>query len=221
MRGFRIEPGELENLLEEHPNVRQAHVVVTQTSGNSQLRAYVILEQMHGDYATELRAFVRMRVPEYMVPSAFIPLDRSPLTANGKVDYTALLTMPPPIESAAEPFVPPRIGIEHTVAREWYRVLDMHEIGRNTNFFDAGGDSLLLLQVHSRLEKTLGRQIALVELFDHPTIAAMSEYLDQRGAEMATQRDIDEASPASRARRSQRHEAFTQRALRRRGGEEA
>jgi amino acid adenylation domain-containing protein len=221
IRGFRIEPAELENLLEEHPNVRRAHVVVRQASGNSQLRAYVILEQVHGDYATELRAFVRMRVPEYMVPSAFIPIDRSPLTANGKVDYTALLAMPPPIESEAEPFVPPRIGIEHTVAREWCRVLGIHEIGRNMNFFDAGGDSLLLLQVHSRLEKSLERQIALVELFDHPTIAAMSGYLDQRGAEAATQGDIDEASPATRSRRAQRHEALAQRALRRRGGEEA
>ena len=212
VRGFRIEPGEVESTLQEHPNVRWAHVALaTRQSGSSRLLAYVQLENAFDGYAAELRAFLRLRVPEYMVPSAFVHLDTLPLTANGKVDRAAVLLTPPRLDTTATEFAPPRPGIEHVVAEQWCRVLDVDRIGRNENIFDAGANSLLLLTVHNRLEHVLGRRIALIELFNNPTIAAMGQYLEPSGMIASLETAAEDVSLAIRNRRAERVQARARR----------
>ena len=207
VRGFRIEPAEIESILQDHDNVRWAHVAMsspTPASGTGQLHAYVLLEDKSEHYGTELRSFLRVRVPEYMVPPVFIRLETLPLTANGKVDHAALAALRPAPEPGAPRFVAPRQGMEQLVAEHWCGVLDIPQIGRDENLFEAGGDSLLLLQGHGRLENTLGRRIALVDLFSHPTVAAMGRYLEQGQTEATLEPVADGFSPAMERRRARR-----------------
>jgi amino acid adenylation domain-containing protein/FkbM family methyltransferase len=128
-----------------------------------------------GALVRELRRAARARLPEHMVPAAIVPVDRIPLTPNGKLDRGAL---PLPEAAAAAAFVPPRGGTEVRVAEAWREVLGVQRIGRDDGFFDLGGHSLLLARVHARLQAELGREIPIVELFRSPTVAALAERLD-------------------------------------------
>ncbi len=210
IRGFRIEPAEVENVLQEHPMVRRAHLIPqSQPSGSNQLHAYLVLDHNEDDITDELRSFLRQRVPEHMVPAVLTVIEKSPLTANGKVDYAALRAIPHTAHPGAQPTVLPRPGMERDIAREWCQVLAVDEIGRDINFFDAGGDSLMLLQLHGRLEKALTTAIPMVELFNRPTVAAMSGYLTRPRTPWPS--DIDDTSPSTRRRRAQRRDALAQR----------
>ena len=175
VRGIRIEPGEIETVLNNHENVREAAVIVREdTPGNQRVVAYVVLRQPDN----QLRAFVKARVPDHMVPAAFVMLDKLPLTPNGKVDHAAL---PIPDQSSFDSlheFVAPRTQVEETLAQIWREVLGVARVGIHDNFFELGGHSLLATQVVSRIRKTLKAELPLRTMFDSPTIAGLAPNIE-------------------------------------------
>jgi hypothetical protein len=178
IRGFRIELGEIECVLRQHPGVTGAILIVREDSnGDKQLVAYLAAPGCEGTLKTgELREFLRQRLPDYMVPSAFVVLEKLPLTANGKIDRRAL---PPPLLDRERPgFVAPRTETEKTVAEAWSAVLNVQGIGVHDDFFQLGGHSLLATRVVSRLRSVSGIDIPLRVFFENATVATIAEYID-------------------------------------------
>ncbi|WP_157529166.1 non-ribosomal peptide synthetase, partial [Nocardia sp. NRRL S-836] len=166
IRGFRVEPGEVEALLAAHENVRAAAVVATTAATGKRLVAYVV-----GAAGTdELRAFLRERLPDHLVPSAFVALDALPLTPNGKLDRRAL---PEPAAPETDAHVAPRTDAERALADIWARLLGADRVGVHDNFFDLGGDSIAVLQVVSRA-RNAGLGLAVADLFTHQTVAELA-----------------------------------------------
>jgi amino acid adenylation domain-containing protein len=178
IRGFRIEPAEIEARLAALPGVREAVVVAREDRGEKRLVAYIVADGA-GTSAPLLRQALRDRLPAYMVPSAFVLLPRLPITPNGKIDRRAL---PPPVEEAAEArdLAAPESAVEERIAAVWREVLGVEKVGVTDNFFDVGGHSLLLVRLHSRLQEELGREISLLELFNHPNIRSQADHLGGR-----------------------------------------
>ncbi|MBN6039792.1 non-ribosomal peptide synthase/polyketide synthase [Amycolatopsis sp. 195334CR] len=167
IRGFRVEPGEVEAVLDTHPGVARSAVVArTDTAGTRRLVAYVVATEESD--VEGARAFLRERLPEHLVPSVVVPLAEFPLTGNGKVDRAALPV--PAFDRPDTEYVPPRTELEASIAEVWAEVLKIDRIGVHDNFFEIGGDSLLSIQVVSRL-RGLGLVISPRALFDRPTIA--------------------------------------------------
>ena len=166
VRGFRIELGEIEATLEEHPAIKAA-VVAARERGpdDTRLVAYYLLNHLEPEpTVSELRAYVRTKLPEYMVPAAFVTLDRLPLTPSGKVDRRAL---PDPdglhvAESAG--YVAPRTAMEELIAKIWQELLGVERVGVHDNFFDLGGHSLLSMRVIARIERESGQRISPREI---------------------------------------------------------
>ncbi|MEW5926813.1 MAG: amino acid adenylation domain-containing protein [Gemmatimonadota bacterium] len=176
LRGFRIEPGEVEAALEAQPGVREAVVVVREdVPGERRLVAYVVADEGAEADAAALKAGLAGRLPEYMVPSAFVALERLPLTPSGKVARRALPAPEPAV--AEEAYVAPRLPLEQTVAAIWVSVLGLERVGVNLNFFDLGGHSLLLARVQAKLRDALGREVPIVDLFRFPTVASLAAHL--------------------------------------------
>ncbi|HEU4456326.1 MAG TPA: amino acid adenylation domain-containing protein, partial [Longimicrobium sp.] len=174
IRGFRIEPGEVESVLAAHPRVRECVVLVRAEGGEKRLVAYVTAE---GDApsSTELRAHLRTRLPDYMVPSAFVALDALPLNANGKVDRRAL---PAPEREDGSGYVAPRTATEEILAGIWAEVLRKERVGTADDFFALGGHSLLATRLVSRARPALGVELPLRAVFEHPTVAALAAEVD-------------------------------------------
>jgi amino acid adenylation domain-containing protein len=172
IRGNRVELGEVEHALREHPEVGQAVVVAHGTAADgARLAAYVT----GAATAAELGAFLRARLPDYMVPSTFTGIAALPLNANNKVDRAAL---PAPHAVATAPSVPPRTPLERRLADYWEELLDVDgSIGVHDNFFDLGGHSLLAVRVITRLRAALAAEIPLHLIFEYPTIAQLAERL--------------------------------------------
>ncbi|MET0395640.1 MAG: amino acid adenylation domain-containing protein, partial [Longimicrobiaceae bacterium] len=183
IRGLRIEPGEVEAVLAGYPGVSDAVVTVREDApGGAMLVAYLVpaAEEGRAALVEELRAHLRERLPEQMVPAAFVLLDSLPLSPNGKVDRGAL---PAPARSGgARQGGAPLTEAERAVAAIWEQVLGVGEVGIGDNFFDLGGHSLLLVQVHSRLQERYPDRVALVDLFTHRTLGALAAHLDAAGA---------------------------------------
>ncbi|MDP9121654.1 MAG: non-ribosomal peptide synthetase, partial [Acidobacteriota bacterium] len=178
VRGFRIEPGEIEAALTAQRGVREAVVVAAQDlAGNRRLVAYVTGEAAAG----ELRQLLRERLPEYMVPAAFVMLSSLPLSANGKVDRRALPA--PEWRGAEESFLAPRTPVEEVLAGIWAEVLGLDRVGVLDNFFDLGGHSLLATRVMSRLRSTLGTELPLRDLFAQPTVEGLAAAVEALLAE--------------------------------------
>ncbi|HLL45372.1 MAG TPA: amino acid adenylation domain-containing protein, partial [Longimicrobiaceae bacterium] len=188
VRGFRIEPGEVEAALLAHPGVRECVVVAREDApGERRLVAYLA-----GTAAADgLREHLRARLPAHMVPSAFVVLPALQLSANGKVNRAAL---PAPEAPARASGRAPRTATERALAEVWADVLGVGQVSADDNFFDLGGHSLLLVRVHARLAERLGAEVPIVELFQHPTLASLAAFLDTLGG----------ASPAPAVRRSAR-----------------
>ncbi|HEU4558073.1 MAG TPA: amino acid adenylation domain-containing protein, partial [Longimicrobium sp.] len=180
IRGFRIEPGEVEAALMSHAAVREARVLAREDRpGEKQLVAYVV----GGVDPGELRTHVRQSLPEYMVPAAFVVLDRLPLTPNGKLDRDALPA--PEFASAEETYVAPRTPAEEVLAGIWAEVLRLERAGVTDNFFELGGHSLLATRVISRIREVFGVELPLRALFEGPTIAEMAVRVEEmRRAEL-------------------------------------
>jgi amino acid adenylation domain-containing protein len=182
IRGFRVEPGEVESVLLRHPGVRQAVVAAfCEGSGERRLAAYYVTAAAAEVDTAELRAFLRERLPEPMLPAAFVQLAALPLTPNGKLDRKAL-PAPDVAEGAAGGakeglFRAPRGVFEELVAGIWGEALGGVEIGVEDNFFDLGGHSLLAMRVASRLRSALGFELPLRALFEAPTVAELARLL--------------------------------------------
>ncbi|MUG92983.1 amino acid adenylation domain-containing protein [Scytonema sp. UIC 10036] len=179
IRGFRIELGEIEAALTQHPQVRETVAIAGDDMFcEKRIIAYIVPEQESIPTISELRAFLKQKLPEYMVPSAIVMLEVLPLTPNGKVDRRAL-PAPDFDSSLSAAYVAPETELEQTIARVWQQVLHREKVGIHDNFFDNGGHSLLLAQVHSQLQQLLDKKVLMVELFQYPTINSLANYLTQ------------------------------------------
>jgi amino acid adenylation domain-containing protein len=174
LRGFRIEPGEIEAVLARHGGVGEALVLLREdVPGDARLVAYVVAR---GDAigAADLRAWLTPLVPDYMLPSAFVLMAALPLTPNGKIDRNALPRPEARDAAVAATFVAPRGPVEEVLAAIWTGVLGVELVGVEGNFFELGGDSLLAIQVLSRLRDRLGIELSVRAFFDAPTIAELA-----------------------------------------------
>ncbi|MFZ2754734.1 MAG: non-ribosomal peptide synthetase, partial [Lysobacteraceae bacterium] len=191
LRGFRIELGEIESVLAAHDAVAQAVVVCREDRpGDKRLVAYLVAAEGEIDIAA-LRTAARERLPEYMMPSAFVTMERLPLTPNGKVDRRALPAPDADAFAVAE-YTPPRNAEEETLVALWAEVLGRPQIGIHDNFFDLGGHSLLATQLVTRMQKALGADIGLRMMFEAPTVAQFAELLLNN-----RMKDIDEDTLAA------------------------
>ncbi|HKH48909.1 MAG TPA: amino acid adenylation domain-containing protein [Thermoanaerobaculia bacterium] len=182
IRGFRVEPGEVEAALARHPAVRECAVLVRQQPGGATLAAYVVRS---GEVDAEgLRGWLAERLPAALVPSGWVVLEALPLTANGKVDRQSLLEIRPEMalpagrEDAATAL--PRTSLEREIGAIWCEVLGIERVGASDSFFDLGGHSLLLPRVQAGLRERLGRDVPLIVMFAHPTVAALAAWLENR-----------------------------------------
>ena len=183
VRGFRIELGEIEAALEQHPQVHQAVVLVREDlPGDKRLVAYVSSHEEQSPQTSTLRDFVQQRLPEYMVPSAFVLLDSLPLTSNGKVDRGAL-PAPDALRSEADRYVAPRTPTEQLLASQWSQLLGVSRVSAHDNFFELGGHSLLATQVISRVRATFGIDLPIGQLFDSPSLEAFAVRVDTHSRE--------------------------------------
>jgi len=185
VRGFRVEPGEVETMLATHPQVLQAIVVGAAADQNiastDRLIAYVIPAGTKPPTAEELKSHLAAHLPDYMIPSAYVMLKSLPLTANGKVDRRAL---PAPDDTSLHRlFVAPRNETEKKLADIWSSLLKVDAVGIHDNFFELGGHSLLATQVVSRMRQVFQAEIPLRSLFETPTVAALGEKIDAAGSD--------------------------------------
>ncbi len=183
IRGYRIEPAEIESRLTRHPAVQQATVVLfNDVSGEKRLVAYVVPSNPAGlkdqEFIPALRTFLRQKLPEYMVPSAFVALDNLPLTANGKLDWKALPA--PGDRPSATAFVAPRDSVESRLVKIWEKTLGMQTVGVTDNFFDLGGHSVLGASLFASIEKEFARALPMSLLFEASTIEKLASILRQQ-----------------------------------------
>ncbi|MDZ8032059.1 non-ribosomal peptide synthetase [Nostoc sp. DedSLP04] len=179
IRGFRIELGEIETLLASHPAIWESVVLVQEDEpGDKRLVAYVVPQVEQSPTVPELRQFLKAKLPEYMVPSAFVLLESLPLTSNGKVDRRALPK--PELDSTLlEKFVAPRTPMEEMLAQIWAEVLKVEQVGIHDNFFELGGHSLLATQLLLRIRTSFKVELALRELFARATVAELAQSIGQ------------------------------------------
>lgn len=174
IHGFRIELSEVESVLKEHPDIRETVVLAREDEpGNKRLIAYGVPKQQSEFSVSELRNFLKEKLPEYMVPSAFVRLKALPLTPNGKVDRQAL-----PAPDSVRPelegqFVAPRTPVEESIAGIWTQVLGLDRVGIYDNFFELGGDSIMSIQIVARLNQA-GLQLTPKQMFEYPTVAGLA-----------------------------------------------
>ncbi len=175
VRGYRVEPGEVEAVLVRHPGVEAAAVVAwDDPRGHKWLAGYVV-PRVPIPTAAELRAFLSGSLPEPLVPSELVFLTALPMTPHGKLDRNALPA--PSGQGAGMEYVPPRDEAERLVAAIWRETLETETVGAHDNFFDLGGHSLALARVHVLLKERLGREVSMVDLFRYPTVAALAKHL--------------------------------------------
>lgn len=200
IRGFRIELGEIASVLREHPAVAGSVARVAQgPQGNRQIVAYFTREGDHLVDAVTLRAHAARRLPDYMVPSAYVPLDVIPLTANGKLDTNALPVPSPSSDAGASgTAAPPTPGVEREVGSVYEEVLGSGTLGREDNFFELGGDSLLVITLVKVLRERLGVEVEPVDIFQHPTIRSLARRISRDPGQGESMPEIDER--ASRRR---------------------
>ena len=183
LRGFRIEPGEVESVLGSHAAVRESVVLLREDiPEHKRLTAYLVTASA-APPDSELRAFLRQRLPDYMVPSTFVALEALPLTPNGKIDRDAL-----PAPSTIRPgsdsgLVAPHDALERRLVGIWEQVLGVPVVGANDDFFELGGHSLLAVNLFVQIEKAFGRQLPLATLFRAPTVRQLADVLHREAEE--------------------------------------
>ena len=178
IRGFRIELGEIGAVLAKHPGIKQCVVTAREDRpGEKMLVAYFEAQGNAAPETNELRDYLKKELPEYMVPAAFVRMDRLPLSPNGKIDTKAL---PAPEQRSSEgqdAFLAPRDSVEQVLAQLWAKVLKVKRVGLNDNFFELGGHSLLAVRIIVEIENIYGRRLPLATLLQAPTVGALAEVL--------------------------------------------
>jgi amino acid adenylation domain-containing protein len=202
LRGFRIELGEIEAALGRHPDVNQAAVILREdVPGDRRLVAYVVPRHSPPP-ASALRSFLQGQLPDYMLPAAFVFVDDFPVNASGKADRLAF-PVPNTERLVEKNYAPPSGELEQLIVRIWTEVLAVDPIGADDNFFDIGGNSLLMARVHARLSEMAPSALSIVDMFQFPTIRALATHLS-RGAFAdkadASSADRSEARTAGQAR---------------------
>ncbi len=175
IRGFRIELGEIESVLTQHPHVREAAVLARESEGGRRLVAWFVPANLTPT-AADLRAHLARSLPDYMIPSTFVAVEKMPLTANGKLDHRALPEPTDERPDIAAAFIAPRNSTEQKLADIWQRILKLERVGIHDNFFELGGDSILSILVVSKA-KSVGIALSPRLIFNHPTIAVLAEQL--------------------------------------------
>jgi amino acid adenylation domain-containing protein len=207
LRGYRIELAEIESALLGIDGVTEAAAMVREDRpGDRRLVAYVVAAP---DTApAQLRQQLRETMPEYMVPSAVVRIEAMPLTPNGKVDRNAL-PAPEGERQSEEAFVAPQTETEQRLAAIWRDVLRIEQVGANDNFFDLGGHSLLVVQLHARIREALGVELTVLDLFRHPTVASLARHLSagDRGEAHAGISDARDRARRQRAAAARRRPA--------------
>jgi len=179
IRGFRIELGEIETVLTQHPAVGKAVAIAREDiPGDKRLVAYIVAKT-DPPTVRELRNFLKAKLPEYMVPGAFVRLDAIPLTSNGKIDRRALPAPDGSLKASEVGFVAPRNAIELQLTLLWSEVLNVSPISVMDNFFDLGGHSLLAVRLMARIEQQFGKYLSLAAIFQGPTISQLAMLLHQ------------------------------------------
>jgi amino acid adenylation domain-containing protein len=192
VRGYRIELGEVETALMAHSAVREAVVLATTGAAESRLVAYVVTQDQPEISIGDLRAHLEQRLPLYMIPSVFMMLDQIPLTPSGKVDRRAL-----PVPDQQRPelghlYVAPRSDLESAIVKVWQEVLGIEKVGVYDNFFDLGGHSLLMVQVHLKLREVSQRAVTMIELFQYPTVDSLVKYMSQSESDPSSLQKVHE-----------------------------
>ena len=208
VRGYRIEPGEVESVLRQHPEVADAAVVGLGSGSEARLIAYVIPQGV-APLAVALRGFVAGLLPDYMAPAAYVMVERWPRTPNGKIDHAALPRPEVLAREASVAYAAPEDESERKVAAIWRDCLNLKEVGVDDNFFDLGGHSLLLVKVHGRLRQELKSELSLVDLFRYPTVRLLAGALrttaaGRHGAETKALARADQRAAQQNAARLQR-----------------
>lgn len=176
VRGYRVELGEIEQLLMQHPAVSEAVVTAREdVPGDMRIAAYYMSGQQTPVSSMELRDFLREKLPAYMVPSSFVQVVKWPLTPSNKVDRRAL-AVPNREHYAGWAYREPESGLERTIASVWRELLQIDKVGVDDNLFDLGGHSLLLLQLRDRLADLFDKELPLVEIFRYPTVRMLANY---------------------------------------------
>jgi len=185
IRGFRIEPGEVECALLQSPLLKQAVVVARPgASGSLRLVAYLVPQPGQSVEIDPLRQALKANLPEYMVPSAFVPMQELPLTPSGKIDRNQLPEPEPDRPELQAGYVAPRTAAERRLAEIWCEVLGVKQVGVHQNFFELGGDSLMAIRLLSRMGKSFQIELPLSILFERPTIAGLAEGLSSSNGEI-------------------------------------
>lgn len=177
LRGFRIEPGEIETVLSEHPQISQSVVVLREDRPDEpQLVAYYVPAQGLEPETSALKSYLRSRLPGFMVPAAIVRLDELPLKPNGKVDRQ-VLPAPRELHQPGGPSALPQDFLEVRLLRIWQKILDSRSVGIDANFFDLGGHSLMAVRLIAEVEARLGRKLPLASLFEAPTVRLQAALL--------------------------------------------
>ena len=178
IRGFRIELGEIEAVLSQHPAVQETVVIILEDNpGDKRLVAYIVPNQEQPTMS-QMRHFLKKLLPDYMVPTAFVLLEKLPLTPNGKVDRRALPALGASSRNLVSSFMPPRTSTEKVLAAIWAEVLGLEQVSIHDNFFELGGHSLIATQLIYKLRETFPVELSLRSFFESPTIADLSKYIE-------------------------------------------
>jgi amino acid adenylation domain-containing protein/non-ribosomal peptide synthase protein (TIGR01720 family) len=195
IRGYRIELGEIEAALQEHPVVREAVVLARAEEGEEKrLAAYVVAQPGETITAGELRAMLKEKLPDYMVPSAFLMIEEIPQTPNGKVDRNALLSIDYIQPARERQDEPPRTAVEQQIAAIWKEVLKVEHLGIHDNFFDMGGDSILSTKIVSQARRA-GLPLTLQQVFQYPTVAELAATVVRPSANAVAEDDLTGSFP--------------------------
>ncbi|HEY2392076.1 MAG TPA: amino acid adenylation domain-containing protein, partial [Candidatus Angelobacter sp.] len=208
IRGHRIELGEVETALRAHAEVREAIALVREdVPGDKRMVAYITAQTNHNEaLPSQLRSYLRDKLPDYMVPSALVLLDKLPLTSNGKLDRRAL-----PLDQMCQiqtNFVAPRNNLEETISEIWQEVLGLQQAGVEDNFFDLGGHSFAVTRVHEKIQEKIAREFPLVTLFEHPTISSLAKYLSGHSIENHNSDQLNHRVSKQLERKKQRREKY-------------
>jgi amino acid adenylation domain-containing protein/non-ribosomal peptide synthase protein (TIGR01720 family) len=212
LRGFRIELGEVESVLSRHPDVRDGVVMAREDhSRGKRLVAYVTSDSRPRPTVLDLRTFLEGELPSHMVPSVFVMMDALPLTANGKVDRRALPAPDGTRQELRSPFVAAATDAEEKISAIWKEAIGIEAVGVDDNFFEVGGDSLIMIEVQWKVQEVFGRPVPLAEMFQNPTVRSLAAALDRPAA------DQDAAAVSSSQSRARTRLAAVKQREQRRG----